>query len=192
MGRRKRTVHPWSSLDHATAACVTALGAEAVQEGIETFRAVSQESNRFGPSGDDFIPWMADLLFVLARRYRVRITGGVATLLWIASGARPLVSEDQFDRSRKNWDEAIRRARKREFFGGPGIFGTPVRRFHEQRVRMEQRKHPLPGPTAESYRVILEFELDQLGRAVKRLPQRELKLLLDRVRRLHATIPART
>ena len=114
MGRKKRAVHPWSSHDHALAACVQALGTDAAQEGIEAFKLASENSCGGGPNGDTYIPWVSDLLYLVERKYDVRVTGGLATLLWIASGARPLSSEDRFELSRKTWDEAIRRARRRE------------------------------------------------------------------------------
>jgi hypothetical protein len=101
MGRKKRAVHPWSSQELALAACVQSLGHDAAGEGMDAFRAASSEWKGFKPNGDRFIPWTADLLSALERKYDIKITGGLATLLWVASGAQPLRSEDRFDASRK-------------------------------------------------------------------------------------------
>jgi hypothetical protein len=194
MGRKKRAIHPWSARDPAMAACVKALGGDAVREAIECFEAVSHESSEYGPSSDEFIAWAADLLSGVERKYRVRITGGLATLLWISSGARPLASEDRFERSRKTWDEAMRRARKRERIGGPGLFHSPVARFHGSLVWLQQlhgRRRP-QKPSFERLLGFLEFELEELGRDAQRLSLRDVKALLRGIQRVRAYVRVRS
>jgi len=174
------------------AECIKALGQDAAREAVECFRTVSQDSSEYAPSSDQFIAWISDLLSGVERKYDVRITGGVATLLWISSGARPLASEDRFDRSRKNWDEAIRRARKRERIGGPGLFDSPVARFHRALVRSEAIYRPRPKPSLDRVRTVLEYELEELGRAAQRLSLRELSALVRKVEGLRTAMRSRS
>lgn len=190
MGRKKRVANPWSSSEDAEAACVRELGPEATREGVDAFRAVSAESSGH-PTSDEFIPWMADLLSALERKYESRLTGRVATLLWVASAGRPLSSEDRFERSRKNWDEALRRARKKEYFGGPGMYEAPVSRLHRDRVWSARRDAPRSKPSPERVRRILELELEYLREDAQRLSLRELSTLLRRAQRLRESLRSR-
>jgi len=181
MGRKKRTLHPWSSRELARATCLQALGDVALAEALEAYRLVAQEKSEFRPVGEKYVPWMADLLFLVEARRQVRITGGLATLLRIASGARPLASKDHFDRHRKNWDEALRRARKRETFVGPSLATLTVARAHWLMLDQARRDAPRSPPSPEAWRAVLAFELDQLTRAASRLSEARLKRLVEKV-----------
>lgn len=79
MGRRKRALHPWSPRDLAIAECFKSLGEDAAREAVECFTTVSLDSSEYGPSSDQFIPWMSDLLSGVERKYDIRITGRLAT-----------------------------------------------------------------------------------------------------------------
>ena len=188
MGRKKRAVHPWSSHDHALAACVQALGTDAAQEGIEAFKLASENSSGGGPNGDTYIPWVSDLLYLVERKYDVRVTGGLATLLWIASGARPLSSEDRFELSRKTWDEAIRRARRRERIGWPFESDETVRDAHRMLVWAESLYRPRASRSADELRAQLRSALDGLARAADELSERRLHSLVGKLLQLHLEI----
>jgi hypothetical protein len=181
VGRKKRLVHPWTSQDHALAECIKGLGDDGTSEGVEAFQAASREYRGWRPSGDQFVPWVADLLSVLERKRSVRITGRLATLLSLAAGGPPVRSEDRFERSRKTWDEAIRRARQRVAYDAEEIAKVNISRVHETMAYGELRH---PGPykaTAESVRANLVFHLEVLRQVAQRLTLRELNAVLRRI-----------
>ncbi len=190
MGQRKREIHPWTTAKLALETCRLQLGEAALAEACATFRLAfgPKDGGNRGPlldrlDAEERQTCAADILFVLERVHKVTITGGAAALLEVAAANGKVRSADQFESMRKAWDEALRRARKRETWMGEHLSMNSPREMFELVAFMKPlvKRSPRRPPTPDQFRAIIRFHLSQMERGLHRLDARALRSLLRKL-----------
>jgi hypothetical protein len=144
---------------------------------------------------EEFTATVADLLFCVERQHEKRITGTCVVLLGVAAGGPVPRNVDAFESLRKSWDEAMRRARRRMKWDGPGLSAMSAEELCESELMTRAEFDRSQVVTPEMARKRLAFdvlnELRLLGVWVQKMKARDLSKELRFLRKHRLQLRAR-